>query len=181
MQIQFFLERKSQRGFYYMSNTVQPSYEINYISQQKKVLVGRNNNTIYQKFKIDKRIQDSYYFQVVSKNNQIVDLSGFSYEFYGSYIDAKQNTHILFYSDQYTIEDNVLSFRVNTYNSQYINYIRVPKQIDITIKKKASGIQQVILRDIGLAYPCPEYQGEEPTIIHCLALSQLSFQGASVF
>ena len=146
-----------------MSNIVQPSYEINYISQQKRILVGRNNNTIYQKFKIDNQIQDTYYFQVVSKNNQIVDLSGFSYQFFGSYIDAKQNTHVLFYSDDYTIEDNTLSFKVNTYTTEYLNYVKVKREIDLTIKKKATGIDQVILRDVGLAYPSPIYEGEEPS------------------
>ena len=53
--------------------------EIHYISELKKILVGRNNNTISQKFKIDNRIQDLYDFQVVNKNNQIVDLSGYNY------------------------------------------------------------------------------------------------------
>lgn len=146
-----------------MSNTVSPSYEINYISQLKKVLVGRNNNTIYQKFKIDNNIQDTYYFQLVSKNNQLVELSGFDYEFFGSYIDAKQYQHVLFYSDDFNIEDNVLSFKVNTYTSEYVNYVKVPKQIDISIRKKATGIDQVILRDVALAYPTPIYEGEEPS------------------
>lgn len=146
-----------------MSNTVNPSYEINYISQLKRILVGRNNNTIYQKFKIDNNIQDTYYFQLVSKNNQLVELSGFDYQFIGSYIDAKQNTHVLFFSDDYTTTDNVLSFKVNTYTSEYVNYVKVPRQIDISIRKKATGIDQVILRDVALAYPTPIYEGEEPS------------------
>ena len=146
-----------------MSNTVNPSYEINYISQLKRILVGRNNNTIYQKFKIDNNIQDTYYFQLVSKNNQLVELSGFDYQFIGSYIDAKQNTHVLFFSDDFTITDNVLSFKVNTYTSEYVNYVKVPRQIDISIRKKATGIDQVILRDVALAYPTPIYEGEEPS------------------
>lgn len=146
-----------------MSNTVNPSYEINYISQLKRILVGRNNNTIYQKFKIDNNIQDTYYFQLVSKNNQLVELSGFDYQFIGSYIDAKQNTHVLFFSDDYTTTDNVLSFKVNTYTSEYVNYVKVPRQIDISIRKKANGIDQVILRDVALAYPTPIYEGEEPS------------------
>lgn len=146
-----------------MSNIVQPSYEINYISQQKRILVGRNNNPLSQKFKIDNRIRDTYYFQVVSRNNQIVNLSGFSYQFYGSYIDAKNNQHVLFYSDDFDIEDNVLSFKVNTYNSQYLTFVKTQKQIELTIKKKDEYIDQVILRDTGLAYPTPRYDGDEPS------------------
>lgn len=146
-----------------MSNIVNSSYEINYISQHKKMLCGRNQQTIYQKFKIDNRIQDTYYFQIVSKNNQLVNLSGFNYEFFGSFIDAKNNQHVLFYSDDFKIEDNVLSFKVNTYNSQYLNYVKIQRQIDLTIKKKTTGVDQVILRDTGIAYPSPIYEGEEPS------------------
>ena len=146
-----------------MATSTQPSYEINYISQQKRILVGRNNNPITQKFKIDNRIRDTYYFQVVSRNNQIVDLSGFSYQFFGSFIDAKNNQHTLFYSDDYKIEDNVLSFKVNTFNSQYLNYVKTHRYIELTIKKKDDYIEQVILRDTGIAYPTPTYDGEDPS------------------
>lgn len=146
-----------------MAQVSQPTQFINYVSEFKKILVTRQNKPVSVKFKIDNRINDTYYFQQINANNQIVDLSGFDYQFIGSYIDAKQNTHVLFYSDDFTTTDNVLSFKVNTYTSEYVNYVKVPRQIDISIRKKANGIDQVILRDVALAYPTPIYEGEEPS------------------
>ena len=145
-----------------MSNIAQPDVFINYISEFKKIFVTRQNKPVSIKFKIDNRIDDTYYFQQINANNQIVDLSGFNYQFLGSYIDARQTQHVLFFSDDFTITNNVLSFKVNTYTTEYVNYVKVPKQIDITIRKKATNLEQVILRDTGFAYPTPVYEGEGP-------------------
>ena len=154
------------------SNTTQtqyanPSQLINYVSEWKKIIVGRNNQTVSQKFKIDNRIKEFYYFQVINKINQIINLDdNEQYEFYGSFIDAKGEMHTLFYSDDFAIsQSNVLRFRVNTYTSEYLYYVKNPRQIDLTIKlKNGNGnFETVILRDTGIAYPTPIEPGMEPT------------------
>lgn len=62
-----------------MSNVVSPTIFINYISEFKKCFVTRQNQPIQQKFKIDSSINDSYYFQIINSNNQVVSLSGRSF------------------------------------------------------------------------------------------------------
>ncbi len=87
-----------------MSNYVQPTEYINYISEFKKIFINRNNMPTNQLFKIDSNISDEYYFQIISKNNQIVDLSGRTFQIYGSIVDQKNIQHILFFTENGTIE-----------------------------------------------------------------------------
>ena len=143
-----------------MSNIVSPQIEIHYISELKKVFVGRNNQPIYQLFKVDSEINDYYYFQIVSKNNQIVSLHNRKFEIYGSYIDARQKQHILFHNSSYGIEDNTLIFEINTYTDKYLEYVTVQKEINITIVETTNPITQVVLRDKALAYPRPYIDGK---------------------
>lgn len=100
-----------------MANYVQPTEYVNYISEFKKKFINRNNAPTNQLFKIDSNISDEYYFQIINKTNQIVSLSGRTFQIYGSYEDSKNITHILFYTPSGTIETNdVLHFHINTYN-----------------------------------------------------------------
>ena len=100
-----------------MANYVQPTKFINYVSEFKKIFVTRNNGQLNQLFKIDSQISDDYYFQIVNSNNQIVDLSGRTFQIYGSIQDSKNVNHILFYTPSGIIEENnVLHFHINTYN-----------------------------------------------------------------
>ena len=162
---------KFQYGGFNMANYVQPAEYINYISEFKKIFVNRNNMQTNQLFKIDSNISDEYYFQIVSKNNQIVSLSGRSFQIYGSLEDAKNFQHILFYTPSSTIEtlydeygnikaENVLHFHINTYNQEYLSQIKTNKQANITIVETTSGNTQVVLRDVCLCYkrPCKTYR-----------------------
>ena len=164
-----------------MSNVVSSTQFINYISEFKKKLVGRNNNPVSVKFKIDNRIIDRYSFQMINSNNQIVDLESslYNYQFYGSFVDARNQSHTLFYSNQYSITSaNVISFRVNTFTSEYLHNVKTPREIDITIKKKKTQPMYdeiVVLRDSGIAYPCPVQPEQEPTPV--IAGNGLSLNG----
>ena len=144
-----------------MSNIAQPDIFINYISEFKKILVTRQNKPITQMFKIDSNITDDYYFQILNKNNQIVSLAGRSFQIYGSIIDAKSILHVLFFTDSYTIEDNVLHFHINTFTSQYMAMITNTKEANITIVETTGNNIQVVLRDVGLFYKRPYIEGQQ--------------------
>lgn len=143
-----------------MANIAQPQIEIHYISELKKIFCGRNQQQITQLFKVDSQINDFYYFQIINKNNQIVDLHNRSFEIYLSYIDAKQKQHILAHNSSYAIEDNKLIFQINTYTDKYLEYVTVQKEINITIVETTLPITQVVLRDKALAYPRPYIDGK---------------------
>ena len=151
-----------------MSNIAAPQREIHYISELKKIFIGRNQNTLYpeQMFKIDSEIDDFYYFQIINRENKIVDLHNRSFEIYLSYIDAKQKQHILAHNSSYAIEDNKLIFQINTYTNTYLDYITTdPKIINITIVETTLPITQVVLRDKALAYPRPNIGGNIQQIV----------------
>ena len=140
--------------------------EIHYISELKKYFCGRNQQPITQKFKIDTNISDDYYFQIISRNNQIVSLADRAFKIYGSYIDAKRQIHILFFTDSYSIEDNVLHFHLNTNTNEYNEYIDTEyKEINLTIIETTGGNTQVTLRDVALAYRRPYIEGDTPVQI----------------
>ena len=148
-----------------MSNISQPSEFINYISQFKKCFVTRNNGIISQTFKIDSQITDTYYFQFVNNKNQIVSLSGRTFNIYGSWVDAKAVTHLLFETDNGTVdtENNILSFKLNTYTDEYLKNIKTTKQCNITIVETTGGDTQVVLRDTCLCYKRPIEEDVTPT------------------
>lgn len=145
-----------------MSNIVEATPFINFISEYKKIFVTSSGAPISQMFKIDSQIDDFYYFKIINSRNQTVSLHNRSFEIYGSYIDAKSKQHILFHNSSYAIEDNVLIFRINTYTDKYLEYVTTQKTINITIVETTTPITQVVLRDNALAYPRPYIDGKDP-------------------
>ena len=148
-----------------MPNSVNQTQEIHYISQRRKICVGRNNQPVEQLITFDYRITDTYSFSVINAINQIVNIGGKSYQIYGSFVDAKGELHVIFYANSYTIEDNVLTFVVDTYTNEYLEYIKSEKEIDLTIVASKGERSEVILRDRAIAHERPYVQGREPLLI----------------
>ena len=159
-----------------MAQVSQPTQFINYISQFKKCFVTRNNGVLTQKFKLDTSISDIYYFQFVNNINQIVSLSGRTFNIFGSWTDAKSVTHLLFETDNGTVdaENNILSFRINTYTNEYLNVIKTTKECNITIVETTGGNTQVVLRDVCLCYKRPIEEDITPTPVVAGAGLQLN-------
>lgn len=154
-----------------MAQIAQPQVVINYISQLKKITVNRNNQPSQLIIQTDYNLNETYNFQVINKINQIVELdSNTTYQIYGTYIDAKKQVHILFYTLGVTPRDNMLSFLVNTYTSEYLNYVksnRTPIDISIVAKQNVGGSTRsyMVLRDSALANPRGYIEGQAPTDI----------------
>ena len=154
-----------------MANIAQPQVVINYISQLKKITVNRNNQPSQLIIQTDYNLNETYNFQVINKINQIVELdSNTTYQLYGTYIDAKKQVHVLFYTLGVTPRDNMLSFLVNTYTSEYLAYVknnRTPIDISIVAKQNVGGSTKsyMVLRDSALANPRGYIEGQAPTDI----------------
>lgn len=153
------------------ANLAQPQTFINYISQRKKIIVNDHNQPSQLLIQTDYYLNDTLYFKVINVNNQIVELdSNTTYQLYGTYIDAKKQVHILFYTLGVTPRDNTLEFLVNTYTSQYLAYVksnRTPIEISIVAKQTVgSGTKSyMVLRDSALANPRGYIEGQAPTDI----------------
>ena len=149
-----------------MANNVNQTVEINYISQRKKIIVGRNNQPVENLIHFDYRITDTFSFSVVNAINQIVNIGGKSYQIFGSLIDSKGELHVIFYTNSYTIQDNVLTFVIDTYTNQYLELIKNnDKEIDLTIVAHKGEGSEVVLRDRALASPRPYIAGRDPLLI----------------
>lgn len=154
-----------------MANIAQPQVVINYISQLKKITVNRVNQPSQLIIQTDYNLNETYNFQVINKINQIVELDvNTTYQLYGTYIDNKKTVHVLFYTLGVTPRDNMLSFLVNTYTSEYLAYVknnRTPIDISIVAKQNVGGSTKsyMVLRDCALANPRGYIEGQAPTDI----------------
>lgn len=141
---------------------------IHYINILKKRVCGRNNNVtppISMEFDIIEEIS----FQFINSNNQILDidpnLQGLSLA-----IGLKQNDfsrNLLALSQDFTIANNVLVFRVNTYTQTWLKNIhRNNTEAFIEISQRDLNNRKVLLRDICLVFPRTFTEGLAPEEIN---------------
>lgn len=128
---------------------------MNYINLKKKRLVGRNNQPIVNQFIIDYSTVEDVSFQIIDDKNQIQELINTEgLYFAGSVGIGKQSYELLFLSKDYKVVDNVITFKVDTYTINYLNYIKKKNtEINIEIGQESLDVKKVILRDFALACP----------------------------
>ena len=128
---------------------------MNYINLKKKRLVGRNNQPIFNQFIIDYSTVEDVSFQIIDDKNQIQELINTEgLYFAGSVGIGKQSYELLFLSKDYKVVDNIITFKVDTYTINYLNYIKKKNtEINIEIGQESLDVKKVILRDFALACP----------------------------
>ena len=128
---------------------------MNYINLKKKRLVGRNNQPIFNQFIIDYSTVEDVSFQIIDDKNQIQELINTEgLYFAGSVGIGKQSYELLFLSKDYKVVDNIITFKVDTYTINYLNYIKKKNtEINIEIGQESLNVKKVILRDFALACP----------------------------
>ena len=128
---------------------------MNYINLKKKRLVGRNNQPIFNQFIIDYSTVEDISFQIIDDKNQIQELINTEgLYFAGSVGIGKQSYELLFLSKDYKVVDNIITFKVDTYTINYLNYIKKKNtEINIEIGQESLNDKKVILRDFALACP----------------------------
>ena len=128
---------------------------MNYINLKKKRLVGRNNQPIFNQFIIDYSTVEDISFQIIDDKNQIQEITDTEgLYFAGSVGIGKQSYELLFLSKDYKVVDNIITFKVDTYTINYLNYIKKKNtEINIEIGQESLNAKKVILRDFALACP----------------------------
>ena len=128
---------------------------MNYINLKKKRLVGRNNQPIFNQFIIDYSTVEDVSFQIIDDKNQIQEITDTEgLYFAGSVGIGKQSYELLFLSKDYKVVDNIITFKVDTYTINYLNYIKKKNtEINIEIGQESLNAKKVILRDFALACP----------------------------
>ena len=149
-----------------MSNNIDPSQIVHYISFEKHLCVNRNNGTNQQLVKFDYNLTDTFNFSVINKINTILDLSGYDYELFVSFIDNKQQLHVLAYNNTptFSADNKTMTFVVDTYTNQFLNNIKTQKKCDLTIvaKNKTTDKTSIVLRDVCICYPRPYIPNQAP-------------------
>ena len=152
-----------------MAQTVQPQVFINYISQRKKIIVSKSNSPTQLIIKTDGNLNEVYNFQIIDGSQRIVQLDTQArYQIYGTLTDAKNIQHVLVFTNSFSITNNVLTFVINTFTSQYQKYIKGsnPVKINISIVKRKGEYSSMVLRDIALAYERPDIGGIPTQIVY---------------
>ena len=137
---------------------------MNYINLKKKRFVGRNNQPIFNQFIIDYSTVEDVSFQIIDDKNQIQEITDTEgLYFAGSVGIGKQSYELLFLSKDYKVVDNIITFKVDTYTINYLNYIKKKNtEINIEIGQESLDVKKVILRDFALACPRVYVSGLAP-------------------
>ena len=137
---------------------------MNYINLKKKRFVGRNNQPIFNQFIIDYSTVEDISFQIIDDKNQIQEITDTEgLYFAGSVGIGKQSYELLFLSKDYKVVDNIITFKVDTYTINYLNYIKKKNtEINIEIGQESLDVKKVILRDFALACPRVYVSGLAP-------------------
>ena len=137
---------------------------MNYININKKKLVGRNNQICSSPIVLDYSTVEEISFQFINDQNQIQGIEGLTgLYFAGSLGIGQQSYDLLFLSKDFTIENDVLTFRVDTYTRNYLDKIKKKNtEINIEIGLISVETKKVMLRDYASAYPRVYVAGLSP-------------------
>lgn len=137
---------------------------MNYVSSERKILVGRNNQKI-SPWVNDFDTETSAAFTFINSSNQIIELPDVSgYYFAGSWKMNPSGEDMLWLCKDFTVDGGTLTFTgIDTYTSGYFKHIKKKfTEIDIEIGLYNGDDKQVLLRDIGLANPRVYLDGVDP-------------------
>ena len=137
---------------------------MNYISATKKRLVGRNNQVCTSPIVLDYSTTEDISFQLIDEKNQIQPVSGLTgLYFAGSLGVGQQSYDLLFLSKDFTVSEDTITFRVDTYTRNYLDKIKKRgTEISIEIGQISLDVKRVILRDYALAMPRVYVAGLSP-------------------
>lgn len=128
-----------------------------YINKLKKIVVGRNNQTATQIINIDFQTIGEISFSFIDDRNKILPIEDGQYYFAG-----KKDT-LLFFTEDFKIENNVLTFKVDTYTEPFLNAItKRNTEIEVEIGFKNETAKNVCLRDYAFAQPRVYIDGLPP-------------------
>ena len=132
-----------------------------YVNKNKKIIVGRNNQMTNILPDLDFHTIGQLSFSFIDDKNKIQDIdTALNYYFAGKLKD------ILFISTEYSIDNNVITFTVDTYTEPFLDEItKRNTEIEIEIGSNTDGVQKIFLRDYAFAQPRVYIEGLNPSKI----------------
>lgn len=137
--------------------------KIYYTNIEKKKLCNRNNGTLKTLPRIDFQVQSEFSVVFIDSLNKIIEIDPTDSFYIAGGMDVmKDSSNLLFYSEEFTLDNNMLRFTVNTYTDNYLKHIKntgtpIYLEIGIINEKKT-----ILLQDIVLAQPRVYLDGVTP-------------------
>lgn len=137
--------------------------KIYYTNIEKKKLCNRNNGTLKTLPRIDFQVQSTFSVVFIDSLNKIIEIDPTDSFYIAGGMDVmKDSSNLLFYSEDFTLDNNMLRFTVNTYTDNYLKHIKntgtpIYLEIGIINEKKT-----ILLQDIVLAQPRVYLDGVAP-------------------
>lgn len=127
-------------------------------------MFGRNNQPNAIPLAIDFHTLGTMDFCFIDNRNQIKVLNpDLKLYFAGSLKMNKASDQLLFLSRTYTIQDNIITFTVDTYTQPFVEQItKKNTEIHVEIGVETEDAQQVLLRDVAYANPRVYVNGLTP-------------------
>ena len=130
-------------------------------------MFGRNNQISTRPLCIEYDVTAELDFQFITDQNQIIDITGLSGLALAIGLQQNRESYdLLALSKEYTIEDNVLKFTVNTYTTNWLKDIKKnATEAYIEISQKSIHAKRVLLRSTCLVWPRTYVEGLSPAEI----------------
>ena len=138
---------------------------INYISQDRKVFITRNNGIMKQPLCLEYDVEASLDFQIIDKNNQIVHIDD---NLSGLYLAVglklgEPSRDLLALSKNYTISNDTIHFSLQTYTENWLNRVRkASTEAYFELGQMSLNQKRVIGRDYCFVWPRCYIEGLSP-------------------
>lgn len=137
-----------------------------YTNIQKKKLCNRNNGELKTLPRFDFQMEDYFSVIFVDSLNKIIEIDPTDQFYIAGGLDVMKNSeNLLFYSEDFTLDNNRLTFTIDTYTDNYLKHIKntnTPIYLEIGILNEK---KTILLQDIVLAEPRVYLDGVAPTKI----------------
>jgi hypothetical protein len=137
-----------------------------YTNIEKKKLCNRNNGELKTLPRFDFQMEDYFSVIFVDSLNKIIEIDPTDQFYIAGGLDVMKNSeNLLFYSEDFTLENNRLTFTIDTYTDNYLKHIKntnTPIYLEIGILNEK---KTILLQDIVLAEPRVYLDGVAPTNI----------------
>lgn len=137
-----------------------------YTNIEKKKLCNRNNGELKTLPRFDFQMEDYFSVIFVDSLNKIIEIDPTDQFYIAGGLDVMKNSeNLLFYSEDFTLENNRLTFTIDTYTDNYLKHIKntnTPIYLEIGILNEK---KTILLQDIVLAEPRVYLDGISPTNI----------------
>lgn len=106
-----------------------------YINTYKKKFVNSVNMITGKKLSVDFAVTDQYSFALLDREGKKQDIDPSNSFYIAGDINFNLSDDLCFYSTNYTVDQNTITFEIDTYTEPYLNKITEPNtELNIEIR-----------------------------------------------